>query len=185
MSLTVLTLVTTLGLAACGSSTGDRPARLSRLTVATTVAPITSIAASIAGDRADVVGIVPEGTNSHTFEPPPQTAKLLERADVVLVNGLQLEEPTFELAEANKKDGAEIIKIGEQVLPESEYIYDFSFPKEDGKPNPHLWTDPHLRDQVRRRHQGRPRPPRRRPTRATTRPTTTRSWRRRPRCPRR
>lgn len=140
MSLTVLTLVTTLGLAACGSSTGTEAG--DRLTVATTVAPITSIAASIAGDRADVVGIVPEGTNSHTFEPPPQTAKLLERADVVLVNGLQLEEPTFELAEANKKDGAEIIKIGEQVLPESEYIYDFSFPKEDGKPNPHLWTDP-------------------------------------------
>ena len=24
----------------------------------------------------------------------------------------------------------------------SDYIYDFSFPEEDGKPNPHLWTDP-------------------------------------------
>ncbi|MDP2014201.1 MAG: metal ABC transporter substrate-binding protein, partial [Actinomycetota bacterium] len=23
-----------------------------------------------------------------------------------------------------------------------DYIYDFSFPKEEGKPNPHLWTDP-------------------------------------------
>jgi ABC-type Zn uptake system ZnuABC Zn-binding protein ZnuA len=28
------------------------------------------------------------------------------------------------------------------VLPESDYIFDFSFPKEEGKPNPHLWTDP-------------------------------------------
>jgi len=27
------------------------------------------------------------------------------------------------------------------VLPESDYIYDFSFPEEEGKPNPHLWTD--------------------------------------------
>jgi ABC-type Zn uptake system ZnuABC Zn-binding protein ZnuA len=138
----VLTLVASFGLAACGSSSGSTGSSDSRLTVATTVAPITSIAASIAGDKADVRGIVPEGTNSHTFEPPPQTAKLLETADLVLVNGLQLEEPTFELAEANAKDGSEIIKIGEQVLPESDYIYDFSFPKEDGKPNPHLWTDP-------------------------------------------
>ena len=35
------------------------------------------------------------------------------------------------------------------MLPESDYIYDFSFPEEEGKPNPHLWTDPTLRDQVR------------------------------------
>ncbi len=31
---------------------------------------------------------------------------------------------------------------GTNVLPESEWIYDFSFPKNEGKPNPHLWTDP-------------------------------------------
>jgi ABC-type Zn uptake system ZnuABC Zn-binding protein ZnuA len=140
-----------LTLAGCGSSdsagstdtAADTPASTpARLTVVSTVAPITSIAANVIGDRATIVGVVPEGTNSHTFEPPPQIAKALERADVVLVNGLQLEEPTFELAEENAKDGSEILKIGERTLPESEYIYDFSFPKEEGKPNPHLWTDP-------------------------------------------
>lgn len=113
-----------------------------RLTVVSTVAPITSIAANIVGNRADLTGVIPEGTNSHTFEPPPQIAKTLEKADVVLVNGLQLEEPTVELAEANAKEGSEIRKIGDAVLPRSEYIYDFSFPKKEGKPNPHLWTDP-------------------------------------------
>jgi ABC-type Zn uptake system ZnuABC Zn-binding protein ZnuA len=136
--------------AACGSSGAGSAARAGsgassgggRLVVVSTVAPITSIAANIIGDKADITGVVPEGTNSHTFEPPPQIAKTLERADVVLVNGLQLEEPTVELAEANAKSGSEIVKIGDKVLPESEYIYDFSFPKEDGKPNPHLWTDP-------------------------------------------
>lgn len=107
-----------------------------------TVAPITSIAASVIGDRADITGVVPEGTNSHTFEPPPQIAQVLERADVVIGNGLQLEEPTFELAEANAKPGSRIVRVGELTLPESDYIYDFSFPEKDGKPNPHLWTDP-------------------------------------------
>ncbi len=131
--------------AACGasdaapSSSGQGGQRLA---VVSTVAPITSIAANIIGDRADITGVVPEGTNSHTFEPPPQIAKVLEKADVVFVNGLQLEEPTFELAEANAKDGSTILKVGDKVLPESEYIYDFSFPEKDGKPNPHLWTDP-------------------------------------------
>jgi ABC-type Zn uptake system ZnuABC Zn-binding protein ZnuA len=141
----LLPVVAILGLAAslaaCGSS--DSPqASDGKLVVATTVAPITSIAANVGGDRVAIEGIVPEGTNSHTFEPAPQVAELLSRADVVFVNGLQLEEPTKELAQANLKDGAQIVDIGEQVLPPSKYIYDFSFPKEDGKPNPHLWTDP-------------------------------------------
>jgi ABC-type Zn uptake system ZnuABC Zn-binding protein ZnuA len=110
--------------------------------VATTVSPITSIAASIGGDRIRIEGIVPEGTNSHTFEPSPRIAKLLSNADLILVNGLKLEDPTLELAERNKKAATRIVELGTVVLPESDYIYDFSFPKEEGKPNPHLWTDP-------------------------------------------
>ena len=39
------------------------------------------------------------------------------------------------------KDGATIIEIGTTVMPEADYIHDFSFPKEEGEPNPHLWTD--------------------------------------------
>ena len=113
-----------------------------RLLLATTVAPITSIVAAVAGDRAQVRGIVPEGTNSHTFEPKPSVAELLSTADVVFVNGLSLEEPTAELARDNLKEGAEIVALGDKVLPEEEWIYDFSFPKAGGKPNPHLWTNP-------------------------------------------
>ncbi|MGH9021990.1 MAG: metal ABC transporter substrate-binding protein, partial [Acidimicrobiia bacterium] len=108
----------------------------------TTVAPITSIAANVAGDLAEITGVGPEGTNSHTFEPAPSVAEVLSQADLILINGLVLEEPTKELAKANLKDGAKIVELGTEVLPESEWIYDFSFPKEEGKPNPHLWTDP-------------------------------------------
>lgn len=130
-------------LAGCGGAASDQesPGGGQGMVIVTTVAPITSIAANIVGDKAQVIGVVPEGTNSHTFEPPPQIAATMEKADIVFVNGLRLEEPTFQLAEENASN-ATIVKIGEQVLPESEYIYDFSFPKEDGKPNPHLWTDP-------------------------------------------
>jgi len=118
------------------------------LTIATTVAPITSIVANIAGGTNTVIlGIVPEGTNSHTFEPKPSDAKTLETADIVFINGLVLEEPTKDLALANLKDGAIICELGTEILPESDYIYDFSFPKEGGKPNPHLWTNPPMANQ--------------------------------------
>jgi ABC-type Zn uptake system ZnuABC Zn-binding protein ZnuA len=104
--------------------------------------------ANIAGGTNTVIlGIVPEGTNSHTFEPKPSDAKTLETADIVFINGLVLEEPTKDLALANLKNGAIICELGTEILPESDYIYDFSFPKEGGKPNPHLWTNPPMAKQ--------------------------------------
>ena len=132
--------------AACGGSTdeasSDSGADGDRLSIVTTVAPITSIAANIAGDRADIVGVVPEGTNSHTFDPPPSSAELFTDADVIFINGLVLEEPTKELALTVMPEGTPLIELGDESLDPSEYKYDFSFPEDGGKPNPHLWTDP-------------------------------------------
>jgi ABC-type Zn uptake system ZnuABC Zn-binding protein ZnuA len=108
----------------------------------TTVSPITNIVYNIGGERINLSGIVPEGVNSHTFEPAPSDAQKLARADLVFINGLNLEEPTLRLAEANKKEGAEIILLGEQTVAPDEYVYDFSFPREAGSPNPHLWPNP-------------------------------------------
>jgi ABC-type Zn uptake system ZnuABC Zn-binding protein ZnuA len=135
--------VATLLATACGGDTsspaaGDGGA----LSGATTVAPITSIAAQIGGDRVKITGIVPEGTNSHTFEPKPSVAELLSTVDVLFINGMKLEDPTRKLAEANLKHGAEIVEVGTRSIPPSRYAYDFSFPRSRGKPNPHLWTDP-------------------------------------------
>jgi ABC-type Zn uptake system ZnuABC Zn-binding protein ZnuA len=137
----VVGLVAASGLlvAGCGD---DSTADDGRLAVGTTVAPITSIAANIGGDRVKITGIVPEGTNSHTFEPKPSVAELMSGLDVLFVNGLKLEEPTKQLAAENLKDGAEIVELGTKSIPASQYAYDFSFPKSGGKPNPHLWTDP-------------------------------------------
>ena len=143
-SLATLGLLAALASAACGSGDDPAPAAADdgRLRVVTTVAPITSIVANVVGDAAAVTGVVPEGTNSHTFEPAPSVAEVLSTADVIFVNGLKLEDPTRKLAERNRKDGARIVALGDEVLPEEDYVYDFSFPEEEGKPNPHLWTDP-------------------------------------------
>jgi ABC-type Zn uptake system ZnuABC Zn-binding protein ZnuA len=113
-----------------------------RLSIATTVAPITSIVASIGGDRVKITGIVPEGTNSHTFEPKPSVAELLSQIDVLYINGLKLEEPTKDLAQESLKPSATIVELGTKSIPQRDYAYDFSFPRSGGKPNPHLWTNP-------------------------------------------
>lgn len=142
-TLLVLSLALALLTAACGGADDDAApvAGGDRLTVVTTVSPITSIAADVIGDLAEIRGVVPEGTNSHTFEPSPSVSEVLEGADVVFANGLQLEAPTLALAR-DVADGATIVELGDLIVSPDEYVYDFSFPEDEGKPNPHLWTDP-------------------------------------------
>ena len=113
-----------------------------RLRVITTVAPITSIVSRVAGDLAEVSGVVPEGEDSHTYSPKPSVAALFATADVVFANGLHLEDATLAIAKANAPKSARIVELGSETIGPDEYLYDFSFPREGGKPNPHLWTNP-------------------------------------------
>jgi ABC-type Zn uptake system ZnuABC Zn-binding protein ZnuA len=113
-----------------------------KVNVVTTVAPITSMVENIAGDAIRLTGIIPEGLNSHTFEPIPSDIKILTEADLLIVNGLELEIPTLNLAKANMKKEAAVLQLGDKTISEKDYIYDFSFPKSHGHPNPHLWLNP-------------------------------------------
>ena len=127
-------------LAACGDGNNESD----KLKVVTTVSPITSIVENIGGDRIELEGVVPEGVNSHIFEPQPSLARLLADADLIIANGLFLEQPTLELAAANKKDETPILLLGDRSITREQWQFDFSFPESDGHPNPHLWPDPKL-----------------------------------------
>ena len=159
-----LILALSLGsvLVACGGGSGSSPApsagggtpdgaslgwydeltgQPDKLDVATTVAPISSLARNIGGDRIRLRGIVPDATNSHTFEPSPSDARHLAAADLIIANGLHLEQPTLELAEASKMADTPIKLLGENTITRAEWLFDFSFPESEGDPNPHLWMN--------------------------------------------
>lgn len=128
--------------AAAGSPTASNPETQTNLVVATTVAPITNIVSNVAGTRVRVIGIVPEGTDSHTFEPRPSDGQLLGEANLIFVNGLGLEEPTMKLAESVKQPKTEVYQLGTNTIQRQDWVFDNSFPETGGKPNPHLWVNP-------------------------------------------
>jgi ABC-type Zn uptake system ZnuABC Zn-binding protein ZnuA len=143
--LLALTATAAAVLSACGGDDDDGDVDSgAKLQVITTVSPITSIVENIGGTAIDLQGVIPEGVNSHTFEPPPSIVGAVEDADLIILNGLKLEEPTLELAESNKKGDAVILLLGDETLTPDQYKYDFSFPQSEGKPNPHLWPNPEL-----------------------------------------
>ena len=153
-----LLLVLSLSLAACsgtpskpaavapqssdtaGSTTAKDSATQAKPLVVTTVAPLTNIVSNIAGERAQVTGIIPEGTNSHTFEPRPSDGDSLAKANLILANGLDLEDPSINLAKAVKPKGTEIYELGSNAISRDKWVFDNSFPATGGKPNPHLWV---------------------------------------------
>ncbi len=110
--------------------------------VVTTVAPLTNIVSNIAGDRVEVKGIIPEGTDSHTFEPRPSDTDIHSKASLILDNGLHLQSPTEKLANATKPKDTKIFEMGSNTITQEQWMFDFSFPKDKGDPNPHLWVNP-------------------------------------------
>lgn len=113
----------------------------SRLRVVTTVMPLTDMVQQIAGDVIELYGLVPAGTNAHTFQPTPRDARYLAEADLVILNGLQLEIPTEQLISGIGKPDTTILKLGDQTIKRSDWVFDFSFPVRQGRPNPHLWLN--------------------------------------------
>jgi ABC-type Zn uptake system ZnuABC Zn-binding protein ZnuA len=111
------------------------------LRVVTTVAPITDLVTQVGGTAIQVYGLVPAGVNAHTFQPTPQAVQYLAEADLVILNGLYLEEPTEKLLRSSGKPGVPVLKLGERTITRSEWVFDFSFPKAQGHPNPHLWLN--------------------------------------------
>ncbi|WP_458745030.1 metal ABC transporter substrate-binding protein [Candidatus Nitrosocosmicus sp. T] len=114
------------------------------LNVVTSISPITNIVKNIAGDKINLTGLVPEGVNSHTFEPVPSDIIKLSNADLVIINGLFLEDNMEKVVNESLKNKPDIqlLKLADTTIDSTGWIFDFSFPKEQGHPNPHLWLNP-------------------------------------------
>lgn len=120
------------------------PVTLSKkLNVVTSVSPITNIVKNIGGDQIHLIGIIPEGVNSHTFELVPSDIVKVSNADLVIMNGLGLETNLGYVAEEVSRKNAQlqILKLGDNTIGNDQWIFDLSYPKENGDPNPHLWLN--------------------------------------------
>lgn len=102
--------------------------------VVATTSILGDVMRNIAGDDASVEVLIPVGVDPHDYRASSQQAAALVRADVVVVNGLGLEEGLEDVIAAAAQDGARILDIGTLVDP-------LTF--EDGvTSDPHIWLDP-------------------------------------------
>ena len=91
--LLLLVAVLALFTAACGdkSSTSQKTEEKDKLSIYTTVYPLSYFAQRIGGDYVEVASIYPAGANEHTFEPTQKDMMKLADADIFFYIGLGLE----------------------------------------------------------------------------------------------
>lgn len=106
-----------------------------RLKVVTTFTIIADMARNVAGDAADVVSITKPGAEIHNYQPTPGDLIAAQDADLILWNGLNLEQ-WFEQFLSNLGDvPAAVVTEGIEPMGIGEGPY-------QGKPNPHAWMSP-------------------------------------------
>jgi zinc/manganese transport system substrate-binding protein len=90
---------------------GDMP-----LVVATT-SILGDVVATLVGEDGRVEVLMPPGVDPHAYQPSASDAALLREADLVVANGLQLEESLLAALEAAEAEGVEIVTLAEQLDP--------------------------------------------------------------------
>lgn len=104
----------------------------SPLKVVATTSLIADVAQNVGGDLVDVTAIIPAGSDVHGYIATPQDIALIADADVVLVNGLGMEEGLLEILEENAPD-AVIVSLGINVLS-SDHDHDDDDDNHDDEP---------------------------------------------------
>ena len=132
MHLGKLALAAILALLPLGSAQAEGA---DKFKVATTFTIIADIAQNVGGEAAEVVSITKPGAEIHNYQPTPGDIMGAQDADLVLWNGLNLEQ-WFERFFRNLSDVPAVV-ISQGVEPMS-----IGSGPYQGKPNPHAWMSP-------------------------------------------
>jgi len=157
-----------LVLAACGGGTpaADAPAPapapsapsgpatpdIAPVTLVVTTSILGDVVAQLVGDSGSVRVLMGPGVDPHGYEPSAADAAALRDADLVVANGLGLEEGLTSALEAAAADGARVLTLADQLDPipfakGDDHGHSHGHAHDDdahdhGEEDPHFWWDP-------------------------------------------
>ena len=141
-----------------GSAASPSPSESTGAAADYTVIATTSVFADLAqlalGDNVMIETIVPAGVDVHTFEPSPADAQKLAGADLIVMNGLGLDEWALSLLEAAGKSEEDVLELAEGIDESNAWVYlegeehdeeeGEEHSEEEGEEHGHGGTDPHI-----------------------------------------
>ncbi|SMQ85718.1 manganese/iron transport system substrate-binding protein [Devosia lucknowensis] len=106
-----------------------------RIKAVTSFTILADMAANVAGDAADVVSITKPGAEIHNYQPTPGDLVGAQDADLILWNGLNLEQWFAQFLDNLPDVPNAVLTEGIEPMGIGEGPY-------EGKPNPHAWMSP-------------------------------------------
>jgi zinc/manganese transport system substrate-binding protein len=119
-------LTLSLVLAACGSdaaetaapeATSEVGASADSITVVATTSILGDIVGELVGDDGEVTVLMGPGVDPHAYSPSARDAATMREADLVVANGLQLEESLVSTLESVADEGVPVFELAPQVDP--------------------------------------------------------------------
>lgn len=116
------------------------------LKIVTTIPPLYSLTAKVTdGVPVEITNLVSPGVSVHDYQMKPSDAKALESADLIVINGLELEE--FLEEKLDELEG-EVVVTSEGIVAmkndEHEDEHEDGDAHSHGEFDPHVWMDPSL-----------------------------------------
>jgi zinc/manganese transport system substrate-binding protein len=130
-------MLTSLAVAAvllAGGTACTSPER-TRIVVTTNI--LGDVVAEIVGDQAEVSVLMRPNADPHSFAISAREAHAMQTADLIVYNGLGLEEGVLHHVEAARSEGVPTVEVGARIDPMEYRDGDAA-----GLPDPHFWTDP-------------------------------------------
>lgn len=124
-------------LAGCSASVADTKSAEDKLNVVATTTMLADLSNIIGGDRVTVDGLMGPGIDPHLYQASEGDVSLMQKADIVVYNGLHLEGKMGEIFENLSGQEANVICI-EDGLDESRLL---ASENDSSVHDPHIWFD--------------------------------------------
>lgn len=129
--LLILSLALAFLLVSCGKNTYTYVE--GKVNIVATTTMLGDLSKEIGGDFVSVTTLMSVGVDPHNYEPRPSDTKALDKADLVITNGLHLEAQMGKVLENLPK--SKVLVIGEHI-DQNRLLKD-----ENGAIDPHIWFD--------------------------------------------
>ena len=136
----LISSILTLIAAACSGTTGDGAPRI----VATTTILGDITTNIVEGCGPQVTTLMPIGQDPHAFQPSANQAATLQSADLVIANGLDLEQGLDDVLAGAEREGVPVLRVAEQLdpVPFGRHASATDGAVTPGTLDPHVWLDP-------------------------------------------